>query len=216
MYKIFEQPFDYNTLDCNVVLIDVLRAATVASVVVSKKPVVYFMSSNEDEIFKIKNKNKTAVTIGRRQKHSYTYPNSPSVIWDADLNRKIVLHNSAACGGMLDKLKNHNVLLCGFSNLSVTAEQIQKSNLDWSVVCCGFRGEERNDEDKLCAEMLCNNVVLDQNDLYSNLKESESLSIFKNNKKDYPKKDIDLCLSINMFSKAMQVNNNIVREVTQC
>ena len=57
MYKIFEQPFDYNTLDHNVVLIDVLRAATVANVVISKKPVVYYMSSNDDEIDIIKQKN---------------------------------------------------------------------------------------------------------------------------------------------------------------
>lgn len=68
MYKIYEQPFDYKTLDNNVVLIDVLRAATVANVVLSKNPVVYFMSANEDEINIIKQKNKNAVTIGKRQK----------------------------------------------------------------------------------------------------------------------------------------------------
>ena len=53
MYKIYEQPFDYKTLDNNVVLIDVLRAATVANVVLSKNPVVYLMSANEDEINRI-------------------------------------------------------------------------------------------------------------------------------------------------------------------
>ena len=210
MYKIFEQPFDYNTLDHNVVLIDVLRAATVANVVISKKPLVYYMSSNDDEIDIIKQKNKNAITIGRRQKHSYTYPNSPSVIWDADLNKRCVLHSSAACGGMLDKLKNYNVLLCGFCNISATADYIQNSNLDWSIVCCGFRGEERNDEDKLCADMITKNINSNQNDIFLNLKDSESLSIFEKNQQDYPKKDIEICLTLDMFSFPIKAKENII------
>ena len=210
MYKIYEQPFDYKTLDNNVVLIDVLRAATVANVVLSKNPVVYFMSANEDEINIIKQKNKNAVTIGKRQKNIYTYPNSPSVIWSADLNKRCVLHSSAACGGMLDKLKKHNVLLCGFCNISATADYIQNSNLDWSIVCCGFRGEERNDEDKLCADMITKNISSDQNNIFLNLKDSESLTIFENNQQDYPKKDIEICLTLDMFSLPIKAKENII------
>ena len=210
MYKIYEQPFDYKTLDNNVVLIDVLRAATVANVVLSKNPVVYFMSASEDEINIIKQKNKNAVTIGKRQKNIYTYPNSPSVLWSADLNKRCVLHSSAACGGMLDKLKKHNVLLCGFCNISATADYIQNSNLDWSIVCCGFRGEERNDEDKLCADMITKNINNDQNDIFLNLKDSESLTIFEKNQQDYPKKDIEICLTLDMFSFPIKAKENII------
>ena len=187
-----------------------LRAATVANVVLSKNPVVYLMSANEDEINRIKQKNKNAVTIGKRQKNIYTYPNSPSVIWSADLNKRCVLHSSAACGGMLDKLKKHNVLLCGFCNISATADYIQNSNLDWSIVCCGFRGEERNDEDKLCADMITKNINSDQNNIFLNLKDSESLTIFENNQQDYPKKDIEICLTLDMFSLPIKAKENII------
>ena len=43
-----------------------------------------------------------------------------------------------------------------------------------------------------------------------NLKDSESLTIFENNQQDYPKKDIEICLTLDMFSLPIKAKENII------
>tara|TARA_R110002020_G_scaffold221527_2_gene429610 strand:+ start:5125 stop:5775 length:651 start_codon:yes stop_codon:yes gene_type:complete len=213
MYKIYEQPFDLKKLEDNVVIIDVLRAATVAAVVSIKKPLKYYMTADEKKIRDLYNKNITSVTIGKSTKDKsffYSYVNSPSQIWNVDLKDKVVLHRSRACGGMLDKLKDKNVIICGFCNIQAVSDYIKDSDKDWDIVCCGFNGEEPNDEDKYCAELLADSVEGDQNQIYRKLEKSDSVICFTENKLEYPKKDKDICLTLNLISFAIRAKENVI------
>ena len=207
MYEVYEQPLNDTTVGENVILIDVLRAATMAAVILSKNPLSYFVSARDNKITELYNKNKTALTVGGPE---YTYPNSPYRVWDANLEDRLVLHRSHALGSMLDRYNNRNVLVCGFCNVEATSQYVKKSNKDWSIVCCGFRGEERNEEDKYCASILTDSVQQDQNEIYKNLQDSVSLKIFEDNLPDYPKKDIELCFTLNLVSFAITAKNNIL------
>tara|TARA_A100000171_G_C2095136_1_gene126634 strand:- start:166 stop:816 length:651 start_codon:yes stop_codon:yes gene_type:complete len=213
MYKIYEHPFDTNTLEDNVVIIDVLRAATVASIVCMKKPLVYYMSSDEDKIKELYNENPLSITIGKPEKNklfTYAYVNSPTRIWDGDFTNKVVLHRSRACGGMLDQLQNKNVLIAGFCNVSAVSQYIVDSNLNWDIVCCGFNAEEPNDEDKLCADILTKYVTNNQNHIYKKLEKSKSVTFFEKNQPEYPKEDIKICLTLDLVSFVMKGHNNII------
>ena len=213
MYKIYEHPFDTNTLEDNVVIIDVLRAATVASIVCMKKPLVYYMSSDEDKIKELYNENPLSITIGKPEKNklfTYAYVNSPTRIWDGDFTNKGVLHRSRACGGMLDQLQNKNVLIAGFCNVSAVSQYIVDSNLNWDIVCCGFNAEEPNDEDKLCADILTKYVTNNQNHIYKKLEKSKSVTFFEKNQPEYPKEDIKICLTLDLVSFVMKGHNNII------
>tara|TARA_R110002020_G_scaffold9522_2_gene37326 strand:+ start:8101 stop:8736 length:636 start_codon:yes stop_codon:yes gene_type:complete len=207
MYEIYEQPFDNESVGDNIILIDVLRAATVASIILSKNPLSYYMSARDKKIKYLYEKNNTAITIGSPEMR---YPNSPKRILDCDFEGKVVLHRSHACGGMLDRFSNRNILICGFSNVDATSQYIKNSNKDWTIICCGFRGEERNDEDKYCADILTKSVQEDQNDIYKKLGKSVSLKIFEDDLPDYPKKDIDLCFKLNSVPFAIIAKNNIL------
>ena len=213
MYKIYEHPFDVDTLENNVVIIDVLSAATVASIVCLKKPLVYYMTEDENKIKELYNENPLSVTIGKPERNklfTYGYVNSPSHIWDGQFTNKVVLHRSRACGGMLDKLRNKNVLIAGFCNVSAVSEYIVNSDLNWDIVCCGFNAEEPNDEDKLCAEILTKYVTTNQNHIYKKLEKSDSITFFENNQPEYPKKDIQICLTLDLVSFVMKGYNNVV------
>ena len=207
MYEVYEQPLDDTSVGENVILIDVLRAATMASIILSKNPLSYFVSAKDNKINDLYLKNTSALTVGSSE---YTYPNSPSRIWDAELKDKLILHRSHALGSMLDRYTNRNVLVCGFCNVEATSDYIKNSNKDWSIICCGFRGEERNEEDKYCASILTDSVQQDQNEIYKNLQNSVSLKIFEDNLPDYPKKDIELCFTLNLVSFAITAKNNIL------
>ncbi len=205
MYEVYEQPLSSSNIGENIILIDVLRAATMASIILTKNPLCYYMTAKENIIANIHKLNQTALTVGRSD---YTYPNSPHRIWDANLKNKVVLHRSHALGSMLDRYKNKNVLVCGFCNIEATSNYVKNSNKDWSIICCGFRGEERNEEDKYCASMLTDSVQQDQNLIYKKLQNSVSLKIFEDNLPDYPKKDIELCFTLNLVSFAITAKNN--------
>ena len=47
-------------------------------------------------------------------------------------------------------------------------------------------------------------------DIFLNLKDSESLTIFEKNQQDYPKKDIEICLTLDMFSLPIKAKENII------
>ena len=93
MYEVYEQPLDDTSVGENVILIDVLRAATMASIILSKNPLSYFVSAKDNKIDDLYFKNTSALTVGSSE---YTYPNSPSRIWDAELKDKLILHRSHA------------------------------------------------------------------------------------------------------------------------
>ena len=50
MYEVYEQPLDDTSVGENVILIDVLRAATMASIILSKNPLSYFVSAKDNKI----------------------------------------------------------------------------------------------------------------------------------------------------------------------
>lgn len=190
-----------------VVVIDILRAATVEAFALSKGAQEIIPVSELEDAFRLKKDNPRYLLVGENdglKVEGFDLGNSPSEILKVNLEDKILIHRTSAGTRALWESKNAQELVFGsFVTASATIKLIKSRNpREVSLVALA-------NDDSLCADYLNNlltnrktDIKLIKNKLY-NMPETEWFRDPK--KKAFPLEDLDLAFDIDRFSFACQV-----------
>ena len=141
------------------VIIDVFRAFTTESFIMSRKPEKIIPVGDMEVAWDYKAKHPDAILCGERGGAiipGFDYGNSPSAVAEADFTGKTVIHTtSAGTQGIVNAVGADEILGGCLVNAKAIAYYIKKSRPEFvSLVCMGLAGKCPTDEDTLCAEYI--------------------------------------------------------------
>ena len=190
------------------VIIDVFRAFSVACYAFDAGALKLITVKEVADAFKLKNKYKRAILAGERDERKiegFDIGNSPTEILENDLDGKIIIQTTTAGTMGLANAINSEILLTGsLVNASAIAAYIRKTEpAEVSLVAMGYRGNERADEDILCAEMIADRInggSADFRHRVAGLKETSGKRFFiRENISFSPPTDFFLCTMTDRF-----------------
>lgn len=197
-----------------VVIIDVFRAFSTACYAFGNGASSVIAVGEINEARRLKSDNPGWVLIGERggkKIEDFDYNNSPSEIESADFTGKtVVLTTNAGTQGLVNASFSEILLTGSFVNATATARHIRVlSPSEVSLVRMGIEATQRADEDILCSEYLKSlllDLPFDIEQVKPNLRAAPSSARFFDESKPWsPEKDFDLCLDIDRFDFALQV-----------
>jgi 2-phosphosulfolactate phosphatase len=197
-----------------VVIIDVFRAFSTACYAFANGASSVIAVGEIDEARRLRSNNPGWLLIGERggrKIEGFDYNNSPTEIEKVDLQGKtVVLTTHAGTQGLVNATSSDQLLTGSFVNASTTVQHIlSKAPSRVSLVRMGVEATRRANEDDLCAAYLKSlllDLPFDTNTVKSTLREAPSSArFFDVNKPWSPARDFDLCLGIDRFDFALQV-----------
>ena len=199
------------------VIIDVFRAFTTACYVFNNGAKEIIPVGDIDTAYQLKKKNPAYLLIGEREgkkQLGFDYGNSPTKIEKVDFsNRTVIQTTSAGTQGLVSVKKADKIITGSFVNVQAVIDYIKEKNPETlSLVAMGTSGIEISDEDKFCAEYIKNSLENKLNDftkIKEHLKKCKNARKFFNPKLNWaPKKDFDLCLSLDKFDFVLKAEHN--------
>ena len=196
------------------VIIDVFRAFSTACYVFNNNAYNIIPVGDIEIAYRLKDENPEYILMGERGgkiRPGFDYGNSPTHIENIDFTDKTIIHTtSAGTQGLTKATQADEIITGGFVNAGAIIRYIRFKNPDQvSFVAMGEAGLKMNDEDLLCAEYLKNsleNKPTDFNKIVNHLKTYKTSYKFLNHEVKWaPKRDFELCLSINRFDFVLQV-----------
>ncbi|MBO8173540.1 MAG: 2-phosphosulfolactate phosphatase [Bacillaceae bacterium] len=199
------------------VIIDVFRAFSVACYLTDNGAKTIIPVGSIDRAYQLKDENPDYILIGERGGNiqpGFDYGNSPTHIKNADFTGKTVVHTtSAGTQGIVNAVHADQVITGSFVNAQAIIDYIRQQNPDRvSLVCMGWGGREKADEDTLCAQYIKNGLEGRPNDfreMVRFLREESKTGNFLNsaNKDSAPETDFDLCLALDRFRFVLKVED---------
>lgn len=188
-----------------VIIIDILRAATVAAFILDKKAKYIIPVSTKEEALILKKQNKGYILVG--EENGYKIPglnfgNSPSELKHADLRNKIIVHRSSmGTQGILVAQKANQIIFGSFTVLSAIINYIKKEDIkQLSLVAMDGKGSE----DEMFADFVIAKLegkINDINLVKKMLIKHKGAERFLDSKQiAFPREDFDLCLSLDLFN----------------
>ena len=196
------------------VLIDVLRAFTVAAYIMDNHAEKIIPVGELEKAFNLKRENLNYILMGERKGlkvEGFDYGNSPYKIKNIDFTGKtVIMTTSAGTQGIINAENTDEIILGNFVNIQSTVEYIKKVNpAVVTLVALGSRGIEIRDEDELCAKYIKQKLEgknPDFNKIKTHLKKYKSaLKFFDINKPEFPKGDFDCAMNIDKFKFVLRV-----------
>lgn len=186
------------------VVIDVFRAFSLETCVLENRAERLFAVKEVETAWTLKEQYEHAVLIGERHGKilpGFDYGNSPAEIAKVDFSKKTVIHTTSAGTLGLSLAKNADVLLAGsLRNAKATANYIRKCSPEIvSLVCMGWEGRRKTEEDTLCAEyiksLLEGRPLKDLKERCEFLRHQEGKKFFDPAQKDiFPEGDFWMCI----------------------
>ncbi len=184
-----------------VVVIDILRAATVEAYALSKGTKYIIPVSSTKEAFDLKKRNPSYILVGEKDGYKikgFDYGNSPSEIIEANLENKILIHRSSSgTKGLFNAVNAKKLIFGSFVTASAIVKYLQLKNPDSvSLLALGK-------DDIICANYL--ELLLEGNNpdvgmLRKAVYEEPSASCFLDETKpEFPIMDLELALDFNRF-----------------
>ncbi len=195
------------------VIIDVLRAFSVACYLFDKGICNLKVVEHVEQAFHLKDQEPDLVLVGERNERKvpgFHYGNSPSEIAHASLTGKnVVLTTSAGTLGLARSVHAGTVVTGSFVNALAIANHIKKVKPERvSLVAMGFRAVSTADEDLLCARYIKNtleNVRSDFPAMKETIRRGTGRRFFDPaNSGHSPPEDFELCMDLNRFPFVLQ------------
>ncbi len=199
------------------IIIDVFRAFSTACYLFHNEMDAFFTVDSYEEALKLKSRYPDCILVGERNGKmlkGFDFGNSPSSVKNLNAcGKSVVLTTSAGTRGLIAAYENPNsaeVLTGSFVNAAATANYIKKANpSEVSLVCMGWNGLQRADEDVLCAQYLrglLREDIIDFDEISTALRSERRTPSFLDLKDEIsaPEQDLDLCLSPNRFPFALR------------
>lgn len=188
-----------------VVIIDVLRAASVASYLLEKGVTKIIPVATAAEAFASKNKNPDIILVGENnglQIAGFDIGNTPLAISKRnDLLGKTVVHRSSTgTQGIVNATLASEIIFGSFVSVVPIIEHLRK-NLDKEITLVPMYAPE----DELCAQhiksVLSGQKPLNMNEIKQQLSQVDWLqnSFLNPNNHDFPLEDFELCLQTGVF-----------------
>lgn len=191
------------------VIIDVFRAFSTACYVFSNRADKIIPVGDINSAREIKKKNPEFLLIGEREgkkPEDFDFGNSPAQLENVDFTGKTVIQTtSSGTQGLVNARRAEKIITGSFVNAGAVVNYIRNEKPEEvSLVAMGESGKCRSDEDELCAEYLKNSIQnkpVDFSKIHADLRKSRSAEKFFNvDKKWAPRRDFELCLSLNQFN----------------
>jgi 2-phosphosulfolactate phosphatase len=197
------------------VIIDVFRAATLQCQAIGQGATRILPVADEATARRFKETNPDWLLVGERHARKlpgFDYGNSPSEIAGLDLTGRTLIHTThAGTQGLAAANDALVVLSAALVNASATVRRIrQLAPTHVTLVRMGKEAHERSLEDDICAEWL---ECLLRGKPYDTLSIRERLAaapsaqkFFDPQFKDAPRADFDLCVDLDRFGFALQLD----------
>jgi len=185
-----------------VVIIDILRAATVEAYLFSKGVNYIIPVLTQEEAFSLKKQHPEYILVGENygiKIKGFDYGNSPTELLKADLKNKIIIHRSTrGTQGLISAVKADELIFGSFVTCSAIVNYINNKKVK-KITIVAIDEEDLLFSDYLEKSLLGQETNIEQvkEALYShpNVK-----YYFDTQKRAFPKTDIDLALQINKFN----------------
>lgn len=198
-----------------VVIIDILRAATVEAYLFSIGVNSIIPVSTSEEAFLLKKQHPDYILVGENNGtkiEGFDYGNSPTELLNVNLKNKVVIHRSTrGTQGLVHATKASELIFGSFvTSSAIVAYAHKKKVKKVSIVAM-------DEEDSLFSDYL-EKCLLGQKTNLSHVKEAlyshPNVSYYFNTqKKTFPRSDIDLALQVNRFNFVCLVkrrNNTLI------
>lgn len=197
------------------VIIDVFRAFSVEAYIMNNGAEKLYAVGSEKTAYKLKEENNGILLIGERQGRmlpGFDYGNSPSEIKNISFEGKTIVHTtSAGTQGIVNAVNADEIITGSLLNAKAIAGYIKSKNPDEvSLVCMGFAGKIKSDEDLLCAEYIKSMLEGKSIDLIKRidaLKLTDGSKFFDPMQQDvYPEEDFYLSTEADKFGFVLKVS----------
>jgi 2-phosphosulfolactate phosphatase len=191
------------------VIIDVCRAFSIAAYVMAQGAKEIFPVSTVDEAKKLAQRYAGSLLIGEvgaKKIDGFDFGNSATEILNKDFSeRSVVQRTSAGTQGIVNAKHADEILTGAFVNAGAIVRYIKKfSPPKVSLVCMGWEGAHRCEEDTLCAEYIRDIILgadVDFTRIVKRIESSETGEKFKDpNRPWMPESDLNLCLRLDAFN----------------
>lgn len=185
-----------------VVVIDILRAATVEAYAFSNGASYIIPVYNAVDAFALKKKDPSYILIGENNGYKingFDYGNSPSEIIKVNLEHKILIHRSSSgTKGLVSAINSKELIFGSFVTAFAIATYLHSKNPDTvSLLALGK-------DDMICAdylELLLQGCTPDVDLIKKKVCEEPSVSVFMDDTKpEFPITDLELALQFNKFN----------------
>ena len=184
------------------VIIDVFRAFTTESFIMSRNPEKIIPVGDVEIAWKYKATHPNAILCGERGGaiiEGFDYGNSPSAVVEGEFTGKTVIHTtSAGTQGIVNAVGADEILGGCLVNAKAIACYIKKQQPRFvSLVCMGLAGKRPTDEDTLCAEyikgLLENRPLADMDSRVDALRYTDGAKFFDQAQQHvFPQRDFEL------------------------
>ena len=166
-----------------------------------------------DDAFALRERWPDALIMGEvhgRRVDGFDFGNSTTAIARADLaGRRLIQRTSAGTQGVVAAAGADAILLGSFVCAAALVRYVERNNPDLlSLVAMGMRGERPAPEDEACAELLAARLEhrpLDASALLRDLVHGGAGARFEEDSEDFPRSDVDYCLTLDAFDFVMRV-----------
>ncbi len=146
-----------------VIIVDVFRAFTTASLALSRGIQKIIFVANPDDALALRDAGKADICVGEVggiPPEGYDFGNSPHELASADLAGKIMAHSTrAGTVGVNAATKADKIYGASLANARATTQAIlEEQPALVTIVAMGLAGKERTDEDEVCAMYLRNQL----------------------------------------------------------
>jgi len=200
-----------------VVIIDVFRAFTLECYLFSAGVERIFPIGSVEEARVLKVRNPAYVLAGERDGRKlpdFDLGNAPSEVKGHTFHGKTVVHTtSAGTQGIANAAGADEILGCSLVNAAATAAYIRRSGAaEVSLVCMGWAGVRKTEEDTLCAryiESLLNGTTLDMQAELSLVRQGEGAKFFDPARQDvFPEADFYCCTAVDAFDFVLKLHTD--------
>jgi 2-phosphosulfolactate phosphatase len=191
------------------VIIDVFRAFSAECYAYDSGVSKVIATGSADEAFILKKQYNKSVLAGEKDEKKidgFDFGNSPTELIKADIQGKILIHNTTAgTNGLINAVNADMVLTGSLVNAFAVATYIKNLNpIHVSLVAMGYRASISTEEDLLCAEIISDylrGIKIDYAARISDLRNTSGKRFFIPANLDFsPPTDFFLCTILNKFN----------------
>jgi 2-phosphosulfolactate phosphatase len=199
------------------VVIDVFRAFSLACYLADKNPADIIPVSDINLAYNLKKEHPDYILIGERNERvpeGFDFGNSPTHIFDKDLEGKTIIHTTSAG---TQGLVNANRADCRITGSFVNADAIvrfinSKNPKIVSLVCMGYSMKHPTEEDTLCAEYIkarLENKDFDFLKAKETIRNSSAKRLFDPENQDFsPSSDFEYCMDLGKFDFVLEAKQS--------
>ncbi len=206
------------------VIIDVFRAFSVECHAYARGARLILPVGSIEEAFQLHRQHPGSLLVGERNGvmcEGFDCGNSPSQLEEFDLTDRVLIHTtSAGTQGVTNALHASEILGGALVNARATAQYILAQNPETvSLVCMGYNGQRRTEEDSLCAEYIAALLRGEDPDIsaeIADLARTEGKKFFDPAQNHiFPQRDFALCTMLNAFPFALKITQDGARLRTE-